>query len=353
MSRHISIKHPKEFPQWKLKKEQKLWEEKEKKRQAREKLREEQKKHMNDWEKNFIISIIEQLNTGKSLTNKQSYSLNRILNKEKIPEKIREDVEIALTNQKVIELRIMSENCKKHINENISILPKWGDDFINQETNAAFSPNIGPISIPQDWVFVPSGNTARTRAIKREKQWWITLKAVYFRKERHWQPSGLLCPESTMEKVIEYLNKTKEKRKKAREYRRKTLERKLAEEGITYHDAVINFLNFSEENQEEAEEFFRTLCNYSHIIDEFPVLPNTKKGQNLLNQVESEIINHARHQCTLYEDYLYDLNSKGFSNDEIGFWLKKEDYWYIRARANQEAWEWIEDNRKTSRKNEK
>ncbi|MGV9204326.1 MAG: hypothetical protein ACOC44_09965 [Promethearchaeia archaeon] len=331
---HIRAKHPKKYKKWKEKRD--------KKKRVKSKSDGQQKEKMlTSWEENFLNSIITQLEKGNPLSIKQGNVLQKILESQRVSEKLSDQLSKAQERQKVVYKKIIRDNRENNLFENIAIMPKWGDYEVNNSTNEAFAPNIGPILIPENWMFVKTGNTARTRSIKKGKQWWVVIVRDSYQDRRFYKKVGYFLPEEEMDRVLHYLEKSSERRKKAREYRKKRKLEKLAKEGITYKEAVLDFLNFSPKYNYMAESFYETLINYSSAQFSFPILPDSTKISNLMDKVEIEIINHIRHNYTDYEIQLDELNSNDYNDKRIHY----DNYWRIKARCNRDAWDWIDEFR--------
>ena len=66
-----------------------------------------------------------------------------------------------------------------------------------KEGEGYWNPELGNVSLPGDWVFVPAGNAFRTREVKRRGPHWVLLK----RRERYTETLGILCPGKILDEV--------------------------------------------------------------------------------------------------------------------------------------------------------
>lgn len=233
ISNHMRAKHPERYPSWRATRAREMKIRKEKERAKKRREREARARILTEWEREFLFSIENQLREGNELSEKQEDVLSRILEKRDVPVQTRENLTLAREAQQQALLTQMQENRDINLDNHIAVIPKWGKGNIDGTTQEADILYAGPVLIPDGWVFTPKGNSARTRAIKRHARWWVVLGKVYFYNRSAWKPAGLLCPEPVQDAVAEYLVKTADKRRKAREYRRKRRAKLLREQGIT------------------------------------------------------------------------------------------------------------------------
>ncbi len=221
--------------------------------------------------------------------------------------------EIVIQEEMEEEEAVRNKNMRNNLDKNIAIIPDGPLKKFKKNIGKAFAPHIGIINIPKNWTFIPTGNVARTRAIKREKRWWTVLEKVQWRKRRQklsaWKPMGFLCPKDTLYNTMEYLERTKDRREKARARRQKKKEEEklrkkqelLKKFGITIETAVKKFLNLDDESSDLVNEIIESINLHSKVKSLFPVLPNTVEEQIAFSALENAIVNHIRHICTDYE----------------------------------------------------
>ncbi|MHA1733387.1 MAG: hypothetical protein ACTSU5_15680 [Promethearchaeota archaeon] len=344
ISSHVRAAHAGEYAAWKEARDKERESERERRREASRRRAEERARLLTGWEAGFLESVLSRLEGGEGLSPRQEGVLGRIMERREVPGDLAGRLERARGAVVRLEREVMERNRDENLDEHVAVMPRWGVGSVDGTSREAFAPHVGPVLIPDGWVYTSLGNPARTRAIKRHDRWWVVLEKTRLRRRDTWKPVGLLCPESVQDDVAAYLARTEARRQKARAYRARRRERELRERGITYEEAVLQFLDFADEYRDLALSFLDSLLTYSTVVDQFPVLPDTPRGRRLLYEVEVEVINHARHEHTDYEDRLLELDDLARGSWLSGsewYEIRQEEYWEIKERANREAWEWI------------
>lgn len=160
------------------------------------------------------------------------------------------------------------------------------------------------VSIPDGWVFCPSGDAALTRRIKATENWWMV---VHEHKKRI-ESIGLCVPKTVLDNVKSQLEKERNDPHSSLSAAKRKREEKQAQYYGEFKTAVLNFLNFHERYAEIAEELAQAVTEHA-----IPVGSGTVARTKLIpieQRAEAAVIAWMRHQTTKY-DTMYIARKKG------------------------------------------
>ena len=199
-----------------------------------------------------------------------------------------------------------------------------------KEGEGYWNPELGNVSLPGDWVFVPAGNAFRTREVKRRGPHWILLK----RRKRYTETLGILCPGKVLEGVEGRDEETRAARAKARERAEK--QRQQAEERYrrAFEEACLRYLDF-------APRFVSVARTIAHETAAHATVKRTGRvGRTSLLPLDEKarlaVRAHLRHRYTSYEN---ELVRRGSS-------LDPEDVRPIRWDAGRKVDEFLRSRRR-------
>jgi hypothetical protein len=199
-----------------------------------------------------------------------------------------------------------------------------------KEGEGYWNPELGNVSLPGDWVFVPAGNAFRTREVKRRGPHWVLLK----RRKRYTETLGILCPGKILDEVEGREEETRAARAKARERAEKQRQRDEEGYGRAFEEACLRYLDFAPRYASVARTIAHETAAHATVkrsgrVGRTSLLPLDEK-------VRLAVRAHLRHRHTSYEK---ELGRRGFPLDH-------EDVRPIRRDAGREVDEFLRSRRR-------
>jgi hypothetical protein len=199
-----------------------------------------------------------------------------------------------------------------------------------KEGEGYWNPELGNVSLPGDWVFVPAGNAFRTREVKRQGPHWVLLK----RRKRYTETLGILCPGNILDAVEGREEATRAARAKARERAEKQRQRDEERYSLAFEEACLRYLDFGPRYASVA----RTIAHETAV--HATVKQSGRVGRTSLlpldEKVRLAVRAHLRHRHTSYEK---EIGRRGFPLDH-------EDVRPIRRDAGREVDEFLRSRRR-------
>ncbi|MBE6375216.1 MAG: DUF2293 domain-containing protein [Lentisphaerae bacterium] len=187
------------------------------------------------------------------------------------------------------------------------------------------------VTVPDDWIFVPSGDPGLTRRLKSTTECW---SVVHKRKNRI-EAIGLWCRQGVVEKVKEDL----ETERNNPAYQRKleaARQARIAKQDayvVEFRQAVVDFLAFAPRYEEMAWDFADSVTDHAIPVGSGTVARTERIP--LAQRAEAAVIAWMRHQTTDYDNmYIARIKGErrsvrrelaGISRDILEIYRKGED----------------------------
>jgi hypothetical protein len=194
-----------------------------------------------------------------------------------------------------------------------------------KEGEGYWNPELGNVSLPGDWVFVPAGSAFRTREVKRRGPHWVLLK----RRKSYTETLGILCPGKNLEDVEKREGETRAAREKARERAEGQRQRDEERHRRAFEEACLRYLDFAPRYASVARTIAGETAAHATVkrsgrVGRTSLLPLDEK-------VRLAVRAHLRHRYTSYE---MQMGRRGFALDH-------EDVRPIRWDAGREVDEFL------------
>ena len=153
------------------------------------------------------------------------------------------------------------------------------------------------VTVPEDWVFVPSGDPGLTRRLKAAGACWI----VVHRRKNRIESTGLWTAASAVERIREELEKERtspEYLKKLEAARRARIARQDAYV-VEFREAVVDFLAFAPRYEEMAWDIADAVTDQAVPVGSGTVARTQRIS--LRSRAEAAVIAWMRHQTTDYD----------------------------------------------------
>ena len=153
------------------------------------------------------------------------------------------------------------------------------------------------VTVPEDWVFVPSGDPGLTRRLKAAGACWI----VVHRRKNRIESTGLWTAASAVERIREELEKERtspEYLKKLEAARRARIARQDAYV-VEFRQAVVDFLAFAPRYEEMAWDIADAVTDQAVPVGSGTVARTQRIP--IRSRAEAAVIAWMRHQTTDYD----------------------------------------------------
>lgn len=154
------------------------------------------------------------------------------------------------------------------------------------------------VTVPDDWIFVPSGDPGLTRRLKSTTECW---SVVHKRKNRI-EAIGLWCRQNVVEKVKDDL----ETERNNPAYQRKleaARQARIAKQDayvVEFRQAVVDFLAFAPRYEEMAWDLADSVTDHAIPVGSGTVARTERIP--LAQRAEAAVIAWMRHQTTDYDN---------------------------------------------------
>ena len=177
------------------------------------------------------------------------------------------------------------------------------------------------VEVPNDWEYLPRGNTFLTRRVKKGPHW--VLMGSYNRRKGFRRSKGVYAPTATIEEARVAEQATALKREQSRVRSRLRREKNEARYRREFRDACLRFLDFAPEHRDLAERIAVETAEHACEVHSGRVGRTSQLG--LDEKVVLAVRAHIRHTHTFYDVNLPPVDET-FVHDE-----------YCEARANAQA----------------
>ncbi|MDP6526981.1 MAG: DUF2293 domain-containing protein [Kiritimatiellia bacterium] len=179
----------------------------------------------------------------------------------------------------------------------------------------------GSVEVPEDWEYLPRGNAFLTRRAKKGPHW--VLMGSYNKRRGYRPTKGVYAPCATIEEARVAERATAEKRARSQERSRLRREAKEEQYRCAFRDACLQFLNFSAEHSDLAEQIATETAEQACEVH------SGRVGRTSCLHMDEKVVlavrAHIRHSHTSYDVNLPPVDEI-FVHDE-----------YCEARANAQA----------------
>lgn len=209
-------------------------------------------------------------------------------------------------------------------------LPVWHA----KEGEGYWTPERGNVSVPDGWVFVPSGDAFVTREVKRGPH-WVLLK----RRTGYTATLGVFCPEASLTAAARRRDETAESRARQRMAGKASRERAETRYRAKLEKAIVDFLGFRPPYEGLALEIARGAAAQATPVGSGRV--GRTRTRSLSQRAELAARAYLRHKYTDYEKHLDRHSLPPW--DEVG----EDDSRYreIKADAQRKVDRFLEEHR--------
>ena len=211
-------------------------------------------------------------------------------------------------------------------------LPVWHA----REGGGYWNPDQGDLSLPDGWVFVPTGEPFITREVKKGPH-WILLK----RRARYTATLGVLCPQESLASAQRRSEETAETRSHRRRLAHEAMQRAEDRYRVELESAIVKFLAFLPEHDSLAQEVARGSQTQATPVGSGRV--GRASRLSLTRRAELAARAYIRHRHTNYEAYLWDLSGENPAAPEPD--PRDPTYLRIKAESNREVDRFLESHR--------
>ena len=162
------------------------------------------------------------------------------------------------------------------------------------------------VTVPDDWVFVPSGDPGLTRRLKAVTECW----SVVHKRKKRIEAIGLWCESSVVDKVKSDLNEERSNPAYLRKLEAARQARIAKQDAyvVEFRQAVVDFLNFAPVYEELAWDMADAVTDLAVPVGSGTVARTERSP--LSQRAEAAVIAWMRHQTTNY-DHMYIARIKG------------------------------------------
>ena len=189
----------------------------------------------------------------------------------------------------------------------------------------------GSVEVPEDWEYLPRGNTFLTRRVKKGPHW--VLMGSYKRKRGYRPTKGVHAPRAAIEETRAAEQAAAEKRERNQE--RSLLRREKVEEQYRqeFKEACLRFLDFAPEHGDLAERIATRTAE--HACERHTGRVGRTSLLDLEEKAKLAVRAHIRHWFTSYDSNLPPM-------DDI---LEYDEYREARVKARQDVDEFLTEHR--------
>ena len=169
-----------------------------------------------------------------------------------------------------------------------------------------FLHNWKTVTVPDNWIFVPSGDPGLTRRLKTITQCW---QVVHKRKQRI-EALGLWCDAAVVEKIKSDLEEERNNPAYLRKLEKARLARIAKQDAyaVEFRQAVVDFLNFAPRYEEMAWDLADAVTDQAIPVGSGTVARTERIP--VAQRAEAAVIAWMRHQTTMY-DHMHIARIKG------------------------------------------
>ncbi len=179
-----------------------------------------------------------------------------------------------------------------------------------------WNPEHGPLTIPDGWVFLPSGDAFVSRTVKAAGVYWLAWRPRG-RNRPHRTRLGLWAPSEAIEQARRAAEQTAERRARGRQRGARQRVRAEGRYRAELAEAILEYLAFSPTHEGLATEIAEEASNRAAAVG------SGRVGRTSSLSVEERAALAARawirHRYTNYEDELAASYGDDFLADELAY----------------------------------
>lgn len=203
-------------------------------------------------------------------------------------------------------------------------------------------PDLGGLTQPNGWGFLPAGDAFVTRRVKAAGIYWVLFRPKGRREHR--RQLGLLAPADAIASAQVEADATASRRDRERLASGRQRGKNQAAYRAEFEDAVSQWLNFSSEHAALASEIAHG------AVDRAAVVGSGRVGRTKTVTLEDRAALAARafirHRYTDYEDQLLSLELNPFDQDIDPDIVEVREYRAIKQAAHRAVVAFLDEHRK-------
>lgn len=211
------------------------------------------------------------------------------------------------------------------------------------DTNSGlWHPELGELTQPDGWDFLPSGDASVTRRVKAAGIYWVLFRPKGRREHR--RQLGVLAPTGAIASAQIEADTTASRRERERVASTRQRNKNEATYRAEFEDAVMQWLNFAPEHAAMASQIAHG------AVDRAAVVGSGRVGRTKTLTLEDRAALAARafirHRYTDYEDQLFALELSAFDQDIDSDIVEVGEYREIKQAAHRAVDAFLDGHRK-------
>lgn len=203
-------------------------------------------------------------------------------------------------------------------------------------------PQLGELTQPDGWSFLPAGDAFVTRRVKAAGVYWVLFRPRGRRAHR--RQLGLLAPADAIASAQIEAVTTASRREHERVAGTRQRNKSEATYRDEFEDAVMQWLNFSSEHATMASEIARGAADRAAVVGSGRV--GRTKTLTIEDRAALAARAFIRHRYTDYEDQLLSLELSAFDQDIDADIIEVGEYPEIKQAAHRAVDAFLDDHRK-------
>ena len=191
-------------------------------------------------------------------------------------------------------------------------------------------PELGELTQPDGWDFLPAGDAFVTRRVKAAGTYWVLFRPKGRREHR--RQLGVLAPSGAIASARIEADTTASRRERGRVAGSRQRDKNEATYRAHFEEAVMQWLNFAPEHSATASEIAHG------AVDRAAVVGSGRVGRTKTLTLEDRAALAARafirHRYTDYDDQLFALELSAFEQEIDSDIVEVGDYREIKQAAH-------------------
>jgi hypothetical protein len=208
-------------------------------------------------------------------------------------------------------------------------------------TRGLWHPELGALTQPDDWDFLPAGDAFVTRRVKAAGIYWVLFRPRGRREHR--RQLGLLAPAEVIAAARIEADTTATQRERGRVAGARQRVKNEAAYRAEFEDAVIRWLEFSSEHAALACQIARGAVDRAAVVGSGRV--GRTKTLSLDDRAALAARSFIRHRYTDYDDRLFSLELVAFDQDTTDI-VEVGEYHEIKQAAHRAVDAFLDEHRR-------
>ena len=204
-------------------------------------------------------------------------------------------------------------------------------------------PELGELTQPDGWSFLPAGDAFVTRRVKAAGVYWVLFRPKGRREHR--RQLGLLAPADAIASAQIEADTTASRREHERIASARQRDKNEAVYRAEFVDAVMQWLNFPSEHAAMASEIARGAADRAAVVGSGRV--GRTKTLTLEDRAALAARAFIRHHYTDYEDQLFSLELSAFDQDIDADIIEVGEYLEIKQAAHRTVDAFLDEHRRS------